>query len=93
MLLYMVILIIICGNGPLRPDQTSRGDPVEEPRMRLSLERFELLSLRFGPFNEFLDAEREHGQAAPLDSSPRVWMHPTFNTVASALVLSRLTHG
>jgi hypothetical protein len=33
-----------------RPDQTSRGDAVEEPRFRLREDIFERLSERYGPF-------------------------------------------
>ena len=72
----------------IRPDQTSRGDPVEEPRMRLDKRRFELLNARFGPFNEFLGAERDHAvTGVSSGEGPRIWMHPTFTTVASALRL------
>ena len=67
----------------IRPDQTSRGDPVEEPRSRLSSELFSLLSSRFGPFSEMMGAEREFERAS--GSAPRIWMHPTYSTVASAL--------
>ena len=73
----------------IRPDQTSRGDPLEEPRARLGREEFELLSARFGPFTEFLGAEREHGRAVgcPGDGRSRLWMHPTHSTVGSTLRL------
>ena len=73
----------------LRPDQTSRGDPVEEPRARLRLHDYERLSVRFGPFTEFLGAERQHSQGGRLtdDSPSRLWTHPTFTTVGSAMRL------
>ena len=57
----------------IRPDQTSR----------LSSELFSLLSSRFGPFSEMMGAEREFERAS--GSAPRIWMHPTYSTVASAL--------
>ena len=69
-----------------RPDQTSRGDPVEEPRARLERDEFELLEQRFGPFTEMLGAERELA-SRPEEVTPRIWMHPTYNTVGSALRL------
>ena len=39
-----------------RPDQTSRGDPIEEPRMRLDASSFDSLERSFGPFSEWLGA-------------------------------------
>ena len=51
-----------------RPDQTSRGDPVEEPRARVRRRVFEQLEAEFGAFTETIGAEREfakgpeHGQ-------------------------------
>ena len=69
-----------------RPDQTSRGDAVEEPRARLSREAFEEVVSRFGAFSELIGAEREH--AMPREESATgsfLWAHPTFNTVGSAL--------
>ena len=69
-----------------RPDQTSRGDPIEEPRVRLSEDSFRLLEKRFGPFNEFLGAEREFSSGSRAsDRQGRVWMHPTFSTVGTSL--------
>ena len=72
-----------------RPDQTSRGDPVEEPRMRVRADEFAMLSDRFGPFSEMLGAERGHRQSDAQDTggseTTRLWMHPTYNTVGSAL--------
>lgn len=72
-----------------RPDQTSRGDAVEEPRFRLREDIFERLSERYGPFTSFIGAEREFSRRAP-ESSPlsggrRMWVHPTSSTVGSAL--------
>ena len=56
-----------------RPDQTSRGDAVEEPRQRLGAQLFGELAARYGPFTEFVGAER--------------WLHPSHATVGSALRL------
>ena len=69
-----------------RPDQTSRGDPIEEPRVRWARRGFETMARRFGPFKEFIGAERQH-QAAAGHSGSSIWMHPTFTTVGSALRL------
>ena len=71
-----------------RPDQTSRGDAAEEPRVRLNRALFERISRRFGPFSSYIGAEREHavGKAAE-GAQPSLWVHPTFNTVGSALRL------
>ena len=38
----------------VRPDQTSRGEPVEEPRHRFRREAFAELSRRYGPFTDTL---------------------------------------
>jgi hypothetical protein len=43
-----------------RPDQTSRGDAVEESRFRLREMEFSRLSGLYGPFTSFIGAEREH---------------------------------
>lgn len=75
-----------------RPDQVSRGSAVEEPRVRLNAEIFKTIERSFGPFTEFLGAEREHPTprrpeelAAP--AAARCFVHPTFATVGSALRL------
>ena len=72
-----------------RPDQTSRGDATEEPRARLRSHVFGEVAARWGPFSDFLGAEREHQQPAALDGAEgaprRLWAHPTMNTVGSAL--------
>ena len=71
-----------------RPDQTSRGDPIEEPRVRLPRADYDLLERRFGPFTEWCGPERGHASAvgrSTVSSGPRVWMHPAFCTVGSAL--------
>merc|ERR1712185_114510 len=61
-----------------RPDQTSRGDPVEEPRMRLRAEAYYELCECWGPFTEWIGAERRHGQPkAAADGGGRLWVHPT----------------
>ena len=72
-----------------RPDQTSRGDPAEEPRVRFSRVEFARLSARFGPFTEFLGAERTLAEPSSGDEgrAPALWAHPSFATVASALRL------
>jgi len=71
-----------------RPDQTSRGDPIEEPRARVRRGAFEMMSRRFGPFTEFIGAERQHSSQAPeIGQSARLWVHPTFSTVGSAMRL------
>ena len=75
-----------------RPDQTSRGDPIEEPRLRLNPFEFSVLEQRFGPFTEFVGAERRHGSSTTRGASDglhedKIWMHPAHNTVGSALRL------
>jgi hypothetical protein len=69
-----------------RPDQTSRGDPVEEPRVRLRAREFELLEERFGPFSEVLGCERRLiSKRASENQSPKLYLHPAHTTVGSAL--------
>ena len=72
-----------------RPDQTSRGDPVEEPRLRLSVAAYGELAERFGPFTEWIGSERRHTQerGSSMDGVDRLWVHPTHTTVGSALRL------
>ena len=72
-----------------RPDQISRHDPVEEPRARLSAGAFGSVERRFGRFNEWVGSEREHPSVLDVGEADaaRVWMHPTFTTVGSALRL------
>jgi hypothetical protein len=69
-----------------RPDQTSRGDPVEEPRQRLPREAYAGLAARYGPYSAHVGAERLW---APLmtewDGRHRWWLHPTHTTVGTAL--------
>jgi len=72
-----------------RPDQTSRGDPVEEPRLRLGAAAYAELEQRWGPFTQWIGAERRHPQrstAGGVDVD-RLWVHPTHTTVGSALRL------
>ena len=70
----------------LRPDQTSRGATPEEPRFRLRADEFGAVAARFGPFTEFMGAEREHQRASVASNGPpRLWSHPTFDTVGSTL--------
>ena len=75
-----------------RPDQVSRGTAVEEPRVRLEVGLFQALDQGYGPFTEFLGAEREHPRSRAADSphprsSTRCFVHPSFATVGSALRL------
>ena len=70
-----------------RADQTSRGDPVEEPRMRLTAAAYGELAARWGPFTEWIGAERRHSQEQARDSVDRLWVHPSHTTVGSALRL------
>ena len=71
-----------------RPDQTSRGDPVDEPRVRMCRKAFESVNRRFGPFTEYMGAERQHRMSGGYgDEAPRIWMHPTYRTVGSGLRL------
>ena len=74
-----------CTPGALldRPDQTSRGDPVEEPRLRLSAAAYGELTARWGASTEWIGAERRHAQAAgPSEAGvDRLWVHPTHTTV------------
>ena len=67
-----------------RPDQTSRGDAVEEPRVRLTREQFKRIEGRFGPFGSFIGSERGHAQCSNAPGQ-HMWAHPTYNTVGSAL--------
>ena len=70
----------------IRPDQTSRGAAPEEPRVRLARSEFSALERRFGPFDEFLGAERELASPpVPLRGFRRLWAHPSFDTVGSTL--------
>ena len=70
-----------------RPDQTSRGDPVEEPRMRLNAAAYGELVARWGPFTEWIGSERRHAQVGARDGVDRLWVHPSHTTVGSALRL------
>ena len=70
-----------------RPDQTSRGDPVEEPRQRLSAAAYGELVAQWGPFTEWIGAERRHAQPSAEGQVDRLWVHPTHSTVGSALRL------
>jgi hypothetical protein len=71
-----------------RPDQTSRGDSVEEPRVRVTRSIFTLAEQRWGPFGSFLGAEREWGKHSDVGGArSSFWVHPTVSTVGSALRL------
>ena len=67
----------------VRPDQTSRGQPIEEPRVRLSQGLFQLIESRFGPFDSIIGGERRF--ARPGTRNGRVFVHPTHTSVATAL--------
>ena len=69
-----------------RPDQTSRGDPIEEPRVRLCANELAIVDARFGPFTEVLGAERkELRKPTTIGEGANVFMHPSYTTVGSAL--------
>ena len=70
-----------------RPDQTSRGDPVEEPRVRLSEDPWSQVVGLYGSFSGLIGAEREHevARSSREGGGSRLWLHPTFNTVGTAL--------
>ena len=71
-----------------RPDQTSRGDPVEEPRVRLVPSLFRAIEQRWGPFDSLLGPERAFARRIETQGSrQRVWLHPTYRTVGSGLRL------
>ena len=70
-----------------RPDQTSRGDAVEEPRLRLTAAAYGELVARWGSFTEWIGAERRHSQPCVEGQVDRLWVHPTHTTVGSALRL------
>ena len=74
-----------------RPDQTSRGDPVEVPRQRVCETLFSSLERAWGPFTSFVGPEREHfaHSVSRAGQPPVAWFHPTPGTVGSAL---RLLH-
>ena len=55
--------------------------------MRLDASSFESLERRFGPFTEWLGAERRLATRPSSVGASKIWMHPTFNTVGSALRL------
>ena len=71
-----------------RPDQTSRGDPVEEPRVRLTPTLFRAIERRWGPFDSLVGPERAMAQRVEsAKDSRRMWVHPTLRTVGSGLRL------
>ena len=70
-----------------RPDQTSRGDPVEEPRLRLRRPFFSAVERRWGHFTSFVGAERAWGSRSVEGRGEMAWMHATHATVGSALRL------
>ena len=80
-----------------RPDHTSRGDLVEEPRQRLSARVFASLERAWGPFDSFIGPERQLASSelqSGLQFSPSgsivggresAWVHPTHSSVGPAL--------
>ena len=55
-----------------RPDQTSRGAAVEEPRVRLRRSFFKALeSTTHGPFTEMIGAERSFASVPATAPAPR----------------------
>ena len=52
-----------------RPDQSSRGNPIEEPRARVREEVFRALEHRFGPFTELVGSERRLAHAMPVENA------------------------
>ena len=69
-----------------RPDQTSRGAALEEPRVRFRASFFKALERTHGPFDEMIGAERGFAVSTCSAEGPaRLWAHPAFNTVGTAL--------
>ena len=68
-----------------RPDQTSRGAQVEEPRVRLRSQHFKALEATHGPFSEFIGAERAMARREAGRDGPKLWAHPSFDTVGSTM--------
>ena len=69
-----------------RPDQSSRGDAIEEPRVRLTREAFLQVAKSAGPFTHFIGSERQYGQQEIASAADRrLFAHPTFSTVGSTL--------
>ena len=52
-----------------RPDQSSRGNPIEEPRARVKEREFRALEHRFGPFTEMVGCERRLAHAKPVENA------------------------
>ena len=80
------------GEKLFRPDQTSRGDGIIEPRVRLVEREFAALESRFGPFSECVGAERRFASSSSVmpatqREGARLWLHPAHDTVGSALRL------
>ena len=67
-----------------RPDQTSRGDAVEEPRARLVRKELRAVLARHGPFAEYIGTERQYAEG---NTRGGLFVHPSYNTVGSALRL------
>jgi len=69
-----------------RPDSVSRGVMPAEPRQRVIRSVFRELSAKFGLFESFLGAEREFA-AGGEGRGESMWLHPSYDTVGSALRL------
>ena len=74
-----------------RPDQISRGDPVEEPRQRWTREVFAALEAAWGPFDSFIGPERHLAERSAIDGAleregvEAAWVHPAHSSVGAAL--------
>ena len=87
---------VVCTHTPGekldRPDRSSRGDPIEEPRARVKVGEYEAIERRHGPFTEFIGPERRYELRTPRNRDEpereRLWLHPSFSTVGSALRLA-----
>ena len=61
------------GEKLYRPDQTSRGDPIEEPRVRMRQSGFHTIEREFGGFTEVIGAERNHAMIRSEGAGSRLW--------------------
>ena len=88
----ILFVLLLVGAEELAPVEKP-GDAAEEPRQRLTASAFSMLDARFGPFTEFIGAERRH-RRLPFEEggTSRLWIHPAHHTVASGfrLVAERL---
>ena len=80
-----------------RPDHTSRGDLVEEPRQRMCARVFASLERAWGPFDSYIGPERQLASdqlpsglqfsttGTVVGGSECSWVHPTHLSVGPAL--------